>query len=156
MYFYKQSFFLKEKKEGKQKIFTIMKLSTVILVIASLQIMATGYSQTVPLNFNGDPMSVRELLKEIKRQTELSFMFSDDISSLNNEVSITAHNRNIKDVLTQLFIDTVLDYQILNEKLIVIAPKHVLQGIVITGTVTEAGDKREEHNICSVKLINKK
>ena len=137
MYFFKQSNFFKEKKEGKQKIFTIMKLSTLFLLIATLQIMATGYAQTVSLNLNMDHTPVRELLKEIERQTELSFIFSDDISSLNNEVSITVHNRNIKDVLAQLFKDTDLDYHILNEKLIVIAPKNALQGITITGTVTD-------------------
>ena len=114
-----------------------MKLSTVLLVIATLQIMATGYSQPLSLNLNMDKTSVRELLKEIERQTELSFIFSDDISSLDNEVSVNVHNRNIKDVLNQLFKGTDLDYQILNEKLIVIASKEVLQGNVITGKVTD-------------------
>ena len=107
-----------------------------------LLIMATGgYAQTLSLNLSMDNTSVRELLKEIERQTELSFIFSDDISSLDNEVSVNLHNRNIKDVLRQVLKGTDLDYQILNERLIVIAPKKVLQDNTITGTVTdEAGE----------------
>ena len=137
MYYFKQLAFLKEKKEGKHKIYSIMKLSTLFLVISTLQIMATGYAQTVSLSLNMDKTSVRELLKEIERQTELSFIFSDDISSLNNEVSITADNQNIKNVLAQVLNDTDLDYQILNERLIVIAPKEALQALTITGIVTD-------------------
>ena len=118
-----------------------MKLSTIFFVIAFLQIMEKGYSQTISLNLNKDKMSVRELLKEIERQTELSFIFSDDISSLNNEVSLTVQNRNIQDVLKQLLRDTDLDYQILNDKLIVIAPKEILQVINVSGRVIdEAGE----------------
>ena len=47
MYLFKQSNFIKEIKEGKQKIFAIMKLSIAFFVIATLQIMATGYTRTV-------------------------------------------------------------------------------------------------------------
>ena len=89
-----------------------MKLSVVFLMIATMQIMATGYAQNVSLNLNMDKSTMREVFKEIERQTELSFIFSDDVSTLNNEVSVNVRNRNIKEVLGQLFKDTDLDYQI--------------------------------------------
>ncbi len=124
--------------ERKNKIFIIMKLSGILLFIATLQIMAVGYSQTVSLNLNMNKTPLREVFKEIERQSELSFIFSDDISSLNEEVSVNVHNENIKDILNQLFKDTNLGYQILNEKLIVIAPKTVFsQGITVTGAITD-------------------
>ena len=47
MYIIKQLIFLKEKKEGRQKSFTIIKLSTLFLMIATLQVMATGYPEGV-------------------------------------------------------------------------------------------------------------
>ena len=137
MYFFNQKTFLKKSN----KIFKIMKLSTVILMITAMQIMATGYAQTVSLNLNMDNTSIRDVFREIERQTELSFIFSDDISSLSKEVSVNMKNRDIKDILNQLFKDTDLGYQILNEKLIVVAPKVILQQITVTGTVTdESGD----------------
>jgi len=133
----KQTSFPK-KKEGKHnKVLKIMKLSAVFLMIATLQIMATGYAQNISVNLNMDKTPMRELFKEIERQTELSFIFSDDISSLNDEVSVNVRNMNIKDVLNQLFKDKDLGYQILNDKLIVIAPKVILQQINVKGTVTD-------------------
>ena len=133
--------FHQKLEREKQKFLIIMKLSAVFLFIATLQIMATGYAQTVSLNLNMDNTSIRDVFREIERQTELSFIFSDDISSLNKEVSVNVRKKNIKDVLNQLFTDTDLGYQILNEKLIVIAPKTILQQITITGRVTD--DKGE-------------
>ena len=130
--------FLNKCEREKQKFLKIMKLSAVFLFIATLQIMATGYAQTVSLNLNMDKTSIGDVFREIERQTELSFIFSDDISSLNKEVSVNVHKKNIKDVLNNLFTDTDLGYQILNEKLIVIAPKAILQQITITGKVTDA------------------
>ena len=137
MNFNNQFSFLKKNNWKLRKFFLIMKLSTVILLIATLQIMATGYAQNVSLNLNLNKMPLREVFKEIERQSELSFIFSDDVSSLNNEVSVNFHNRNVKDILNQLFKDTDLGYQILNEKLIIVAPMVMLQGITITGTVID-------------------
>jgi len=133
-----QTSFPKKNKGKQHKIFIIMKLSAVFLLIATMQSMATGYGQNVSLNLNMEKTSMREVFKEIERQTELSFIFSDDVATLNEEVSVRVRNKDIKDVLNQLFTDTDLGYQILNEKLIVIAPRVVFQQIVVTGTVTDA------------------
>jgi len=133
----KQKSFPEKNNRKQSKFFRIMKLSVVFLMIATMQSMATGYAQNVSLNLNMNKTSIREVFREIEQQTELSFIFSDDVSSLNNEVTVNVHNRNIKDVLAQLFKDTDLDYQILNEKLIIVAPKVMLQGITITGTVID-------------------
>jgi len=54
-----QSNFLKEKKEDKHKLYTIIKLSTLFLVITTLQIMATGYSQMISLDLEMDKTSLQ-------------------------------------------------------------------------------------------------
>ena len=125
------------KKERNHQIFTIMKLSAVFLLIATLQVAATGYAQNVTLDLKMENTPMREVFKEIERKSELSFIFSDDVSTLSNRVSVNMYNTNINDILAQLFINTDLSYQILNEKLIVIAPKAALQQITVTGTVTD-------------------
>ena len=89
MNFYNQFSFLKKNKWKLRKFFLIMKLSTVILLIATLQIMATGYAQNVSLNLNLNKMPLREVFKEIERQSELSFIFSDDVSALRHEKYLT-------------------------------------------------------------------
>ena len=94
MYFLKQSKFLKEKNEGKRKIFTIMKLSIVFFMIATLQIMTKGYSQTISLNLNEnmDKLSARELIKttpmEVLQAITVSGRVTDEASEPLPGVSI--------------------------------------------------------------------
>ncbi|MDR2148430.1 MAG: SusC/RagA family TonB-linked outer membrane protein [Tannerella sp.] len=114
-----------------------MNLSWVFLLAATLQVTAVGYAQTLSLNLNMDNAPMRDVFKEIERQTELSFIFSDDVSSLNDEVSINVRNKNIVDILDYLFKDSDLGYKILNERLIVVGTKAILQQFVITGRVTD-------------------
>ena len=115
-----------------------MKLSFLLLFIATLQAMATGHSQTVSLDLNMNNTSMRDVFREIERKTDLSFIFSDDVSSLNDKVSVNVRNEKVINILDDLFKDTDLGYRILNEKLIVIATKETLQNKVITGMVTDA------------------
>jgi len=118
----------------------IIKISAIFIfiLVASLRVMATGYAQTVSLDLKIDRAQLRDVFREIERRTELSFLFSDDNSALKTEVSVNMRNKNIRDILNELFKGTDLSYQILNEKLIVIAPKVVFnRSVVITGAVTD-------------------
>jgi TonB-linked SusC/RagA family outer membrane protein len=112
-----------------------MKLSVIFVFVAALHVTAAGYSQN--LNLKMKNVILRDVFKEIEQQSELSFLFSDELSALNEEVSVECYNENYKDVLDQLFLNTNLGYQILNEKLIVVAPKSIIQQQSVTGTVTD-------------------
>ncbi len=119
-----------------KKFVTIMKLSGLLLIM-SLNIMATGYSQTTSLNLNVNNASIRNVFKEIESQSEFSFFFSDDMSELNETVSVNSKNEKINRVLDDIFEGTTLGYRILNDKLIVIAPKSVIDDRILTGKIVD-------------------
>lgn len=121
-------------KEYK-KILTIMKLCGILLFIASFNVVAAGYSQTVSVSMNN--VSMREVFKEIENQSELSFLFSDDMADLNGKVSVNARNKKVVDVLEDMLRNTDLGFRILDEKLIVVAPKSVMQQKNVTGKVLD-------------------
>lgn len=113
-----------------------MKLSGLLLIL-SLNAMAVSYSQTTSLNLSINKSSIRDVFKEIESQSEFSFFFSDDMSDLNEVVSISAKNKKIGEVLDNVFENTNLGYRILNEKLIVIAPRSVIDDRILTGKVID-------------------
>ncbi|MDR3061654.1 MAG: TonB-dependent receptor [Dysgonamonadaceae bacterium] len=124
-------------KKGHKKVYTIMKLSGILLFIATFQGLANGYSQTVSLNLRLNNVPMREVFKEIENQSELSFLFSDDLSDLNGKVDVNVNKKNVREVLDDMFANTNLGYRILDEKLIVIAPKDVMQQRTITGVAKD-------------------
>jgi TonB-linked SusC/RagA family outer membrane protein len=114
--------------------------SKLFLSIAFLIACQWSYSQTISLN--KENISIRDVFKEIENQSEMSFLFSDDLSGLNEKITVKADNEKINDILDYLFAKTNLGYRILDEKLIVVAPKAVIGQKTVAGTVSDSkGEK---------------
>ncbi|HOW39647.1 MAG TPA: SusC/RagA family TonB-linked outer membrane protein [Bacteroidales bacterium] len=124
---------------GIEKLLMIMKLALIIVFLSVLQVSAKTYSQvTVNLDFQGKP--IREVLKSIEKQSQVRFFYSDDLMAMNDRISVYAENRNIINVLDDIFADTKLTYKKYDNDLIVIAPREFLQQQVrVTGTIIDAG-----------------
>ena len=116
------------------KILMIMKLTTFFLLISILSITARGYSQYARLDLSLQNASIQEFIHEIEEQSEFNFFYKDDQIDLNRMVSIEAKNSLIGEVLNDVFENTDISYTVV-DKVIVITPKEVQQGIQVTGTV---------------------
>jgi TonB-linked SusC/RagA family outer membrane protein len=123
---------------GQKKLLLIMKISMVINLFCSFAIMANTYSQNESLTMNVEKTSVKEVFKLIENQSNYRFFYNDELSGVNRVVSLTMQDTKIGDILNQLFVNTDITYTILENNLIVIAPKRSLQQQKITGTVTNA------------------
>jgi TonB-linked SusC/RagA family outer membrane protein len=119
------------------KILMIMKLTTFFFLVGILSVAAKGYSQHARLDLSLQNASIQELFLEIEKQSEFNFFYKDDQIDVNRLVSIEANNSLIGDVLNDVFADDDVTYTIV-DKVIVITPKKVQQGIQVTGTVKSA------------------
>jgi len=105
----------------KTKTFLVMKLTAFLLLIACLQVGATGYGQRISVS--GQNLSLKKVFTEIQKQTGYSFFYSDKDLEGANKVSIDARNAELTQVLNQVFEGQPLTYTII-EKTVVIKEKN--------------------------------
>lgn len=120
----------------------IMRLTTIILISAILQVSAGSYAQKVTLNERN--IKLTDLFNKIRTQTGLDFLFSESTLKGSGRVSIKADNQDIRVVLEKVFNGLPFEYRMENRSVIisrveksfiekVIAP---LMAIDLTGRVT--------------------
>lgn len=122
-------------KHNHLKFFKVMRLTLIFIFIILIQVSATSYSQSINLDVSN--MEIRQVIKSIEQQSDYRFFYTDGLNDLNRRVDLKLTDQRIDQVLLALLDDTQLGYQLVDNKLIMLAPKGVLQEIVITGTVTD-------------------
>lgn len=120
-----------------KKIILIMRLSTILLLFGMLSASASAYSQNKKFSLNLENVSIRSVFHEIEKQSEFSFLYNDAFEDLDKNVSITVKDQKVEDIMNRVFEDTQLSYRILDNNLIVLAPKKSLQELNINGTVVD-------------------
>lgn len=120
------------------KIFLIMKFSFLITLLTTLQVTASVYSQNAKLTIDIQNQSLSDAIKTIEEQSAFRFFYSDNYRELDEKVSISVSEKNIDEVLADLFKEKGLTYKILENNIVVIAPAIAFQQHKITGLVTDA------------------
>ncbi len=130
------------------KTFLIMRITMFLLLFSVIQVMGeNSYSQNTRLSLNLKDVSIENVLDEIENQSEFYFLFNQKLVNVDRKVDINAKNKQIKDILTDLFADENVNYMVLDRQ-ILLSPEYLTEGInvtrdrqpqeiVITGKVTE-------------------
>lgn len=119
------------------KILLTMKISILLSCVFIANLSASVYSQKTVLNLSVKDQKIREVLKTIEDQTKLRFFYNDGFLDLNKNISISASNKSINDVLNDIFSGTDVTYRILDNNFVVITPTEPFQNIKISGKVTD-------------------
>jgi len=105
------------------KLFLIMKLTTLILITAILQVSATAFAQKVTLSERNSSMI--EVMDHIRVQTGYDFLYgSVNVKNLKN-ITIELKNLDLRDALTLILEPQHLDFSIVDRS-VVIKPKSAL------------------------------
>ena len=94
-----------------------MKLITVLLIAACLQVSASGYSQKVTLK--GDNITLQKVFDQIRKQTGFSFFYADEVLSTAKRVTVDVKKADVSEVLDHCFRDQGLTYTITESTIIV-------------------------------------
>lgn len=97
-----------------------MKLTTILLFVACMQVSARGFSQWITLS--GKNVSLEKVFNEISRQAGYEFFYNTAILKNAKKISIDVRNASLKEVLDLCFSDQPLSYTIY-EKTIVVKPR---------------------------------
>lgn len=78
-----------------------MKLTFLLVVIMAIQAHAGIYAQNAKLSINMENVSVKQIIKEIKKKSEFSFVYSDvDIKEL-KKTNVNFNNVGVEKILNK-------------------------------------------------------
>jgi hypothetical protein len=91
----------RERSHGisRRKIFLAMKITTILLLSASLTASAGGFAQKVTLAAKN--MRLEKVFKEIKKQTGYVFFYDANLLKRTGTVSLDVKNLSVEDVLKE-------------------------------------------------------
>lgn len=125
------------------KFLIIMKLSFLLLIIPLIPASASSYAQGITISKKD--ATLPEVFRELRKQTDYTFIFSNNQIANAKKVSISVKDAHITEVLDQCFGGQPLGYTI-NNKTITIQEKsssflkrivNLFSAIIVTGIVTD-------------------
>ncbi len=124
------------------KLLLIMRMIVFLLFVAGLTATyANSDAQTIKLNLNLNSGTVKDVIEEIERQTNLSFMYDNNVFKVDRPISINVENESIKTVLEKLILGEDLKYEIVNRYIVITAnnsPSVTQQLKTVKGKVTDS------------------
>lgn len=97
-----------------KKLLRIMKLTSILILALVLNVTASSYSQNAKLNIHVKNGTFVDVLKQIENQSEFYFYYNNDEISSIKDVSVSADNQKIQEVLDGLLSGTNLEYKIID------------------------------------------
>ncbi|MBE9599556.1 SusC/RagA family TonB-linked outer membrane protein [Pedobacter sp. MC2016-24] len=126
------------------KLWLIMRLTTILIFAALIQVSAAGLAQNVTLKQQRVPLE--KIFREIHRQTGYDFLYNRDIITKKQAVSIFADHEPLQTVLTSCLSKLSLEFSI-EDKMVVIREKvangndNLAFDLTISGKVTDSTGK---------------
>lgn len=129
------------KKPLTTKALLVMKLTTVFLLFFTLNVAARGFGQE-KISLRANRTEIGGVLRSIEKQTHYRFLYNNNLDEIRDKVTIMVKDANLTEVLSLLLHKTNLQYQLMDNNLIVIkedpnAPIRV--PVVVKGVVTGEG-----------------
>jgi TonB-linked SusC/RagA family outer membrane protein len=124
-------------KRKLKKLILIMRLSALFLMVLSLNLSASVYSQNTKFTVDLNGKTVREVFQILEQQSEFRFFYNDDFSYIDNVVDMDVKNENVEQILAKLFETSDITYKVFDNNLVVLTLKQNLQQVTISGTVLD-------------------
>jgi len=126
-----------------KKLLRIMKLTTVLILVLTMQISATVYSQSTKFSMDFRGKTVREVMNLIENQSRFRFFFNEDFKLIDEKVDLNVKDVSVEAILDQMFLNSDISYKVLTNDLIVLTvgqnqnPMPVGQGKTVKGKVVD-------------------
>ncbi len=98
------------------QILRIMKLTTIFILVALMQVSAKGFSQNVTLNETN--ANLDKVFNEIRKQTGYDFLYNTRLLRNTSPVTLKTKNTALEDVLAEVFKNQPLTYSITENTII--------------------------------------
>lgn len=105
-----------------KKLLLVMKLTAFLIIVFTMQVTATVYSQSKKLSLNMQGNSIKEVLQQIEAQSEYRFIYENEKVNLDTKVNIRVTDEVVETILKRLFEKDGVSYSITENNLILINP----------------------------------
>ena len=78
-----------------------MKISLILLLVSMGTIYASAYSQNRDITLDVKNISLKEVIKQIERQSDYTFFYNEDYIDLSQLVSLTANKKDIEVIVDE-------------------------------------------------------
>ncbi|SHJ81187.1 TonB-linked outer membrane protein, SusC/RagA family [Arenibacter nanhaiticus] len=95
-----------------------MKLSVLLTIVSLFQIHANTYSQNKEISLDISNVSLKTVINQIEAVSEFKFLLNRKDVDLNRKVSIRVEKEKITTILTELFANTNVAFEVLNKQII--------------------------------------
>lgn len=108
--------------KGWHKFLLVMKLSTIILFLCVMQVSASVYSQSTKFTCDYKEIPLISVLHEIENKSDYKFFFQHEQIDVERQVSLSFTDKTAEEILQILFYDKGVNYQILDNNIILLTP----------------------------------
>lgn len=116
-----------------------MRLAVIVVFIGIVSFTPKLYSQESLFSITIDNATIKQVFKEIERNSDYRFFYNDDLTELNKIVSLKIDKKGIDSIMNTLLDGLKVSYNILTNNLIVISPnEYLLKHTRVSGTVYDA------------------
>ncbi len=105
-----------------KKTILIMRLSLILILFSVLASSASVYSQSTKISLDLKNVTITEAFNVIEEQTYFRFVYDDKLFNDDRVISLNVKERNIEEILGQIFPGKEVSYKILEDNLIVFLP----------------------------------
>ncbi len=102
-----------------KKLLLIMKVIFILVFSSILAVSGSTYSQVAKLSLDLKEATIKNVFEAIEKQSEYIFFYQDQNIDLNKQVEIQVKDKNIYEVLDQLFEGTTNTYKIKDRQVII-------------------------------------
>ena len=103
------------------KLCRTMRIGIFLLLLTIFHLnAATTYSQVTALSLSLENKTIEQVLDQIEKETEFSFLILDRSLDVDKRVSITAKGEKIDNVLDNLFRNTNIEYRIMDKQIVLL------------------------------------
>lgn len=112
----------------------MIKLTTIIILALTFQATASSFAQKVSISKND--ASLKELFKEIRRQTGYYFIYNNEVIERAGTVNVQVKDKDVSEVLKAMFSSKRLTFSIEEQNIIVkvrdAAPDRLINGKIVS------------------------
>src|SRR5665647_364727 len=102
-----------------KKLILMSKITFVLFFVGLLQVSAASYAQMTKLNLKMTNVSLVDVLEEIEAQSEFRFFYDNSQVDLKQQVDVDLSDRKIDEVLTEIFKNTSITYEVLDRHVLI-------------------------------------
>jgi TonB-dependent starch-binding outer membrane protein SusC len=106
-----------------------MKLTGFLILVTLVQVSASVYSQNTLLSLSMKNSSLKDVFREIEKQSEFTFLYNNSKIDVDREVSVEFKSSKVEDILDKVLNGSGIAYVVI-EKQIVLAGKDQLKSAV--------------------------